>query len=124
LIYTDNYEVYKLLQTYKGWFFVMLTLVVIYILVNNREKRIKIATEKSDNAIKELKRMAYYNPLTNLPNGTKFSKEIRNIINTDSKFALAYIDIDNFKYINDSLGHYRGDEFLKYTADKISQQVK
>ena len=123
-LFTENYEVYRLLQTHKGWFFVLVTIVVIYLLVNNREKRIKKATEKSDKAIKELNRMAYYNPLTKLPNRTKFANEIRNIINTDSKFALAYIDIDNFKYINDTLGHYRGDEFLKFTANKISQQIK
>lgn len=36
-------------------------------------------------------------------------------------FAIIYLDIDNFKYINDTLNHSVGDEFLKYFADKLKQ---
>lgn len=39
-------------------------------------------------------------------------------------FAMVYIDIDNFKYINDTLGHAIGDQFLKYIAIKLQQVVQ
>lgn len=51
-------------------------------------------------------------------------KEINSLIEEgNSRFAVVYIDIDNFKYINDSLGHQTGDIFLKYIANKFKKEI-
>lgn len=58
--------------------------------------------------------LAYYDSLTNLYNRSKIKKEIEKLIKEKNnlKFALLYIGIDDFKYINDSLGHDNGDKLL------------
>jgi len=123
--FTGAFEIYKHLQTYKGWLFVIITMVLVYTLINNREKKIKEATKASSEAIKELKHMAFYDTLTGLPNRAMFANKIKNLANnTKEKFAIAFFDIDDFKYINDTMGHYIGDELLKFIGNKISQEIK
>jgi diguanylate cyclase (GGDEF)-like protein len=65
-----------------------------------------------------------YDHLTDLPNRRAFEKKLLNLINeaeiTGSHFTLFYIDIDSFKYINDSLGHAVGDKVLMSIAKRFS----
>ncbi len=120
-----DFELYKLLQTYKGWIFVLITMILIYILIKNREKRISAATERTFKAIKELKHLAYYDTLTGLPNRVMFVSSIKELSgNSDGNFAIAFLDIDNFKFINDTLGHFVGDDFLKFIGNKLSDEIK
>lgn len=64
--------------------------------------------------------LVYYDTLTGLPNRAMFEHEFDGVLEgslkSDSKLALLYIDIDNFKNINDTLGHGAGDYFLKYVS--------
>lgn len=68
--------------------------------------------------------LAYKNYITNLPNRNYLTKEFPSILSDLNKNnrigALVYIDIDNFRLINDTLGHTAGDVFLK----KISKHFK
>lgn len=124
-VFAGNFEIYKNLQTYKGWIFIFLTMIIVYILINKREKRIINATGESSKAIRELRHMAYYDTLTGLPNRAMFVSKIKNLANSSRQnFAIAFLDIDNFKYINDTLGHYIGDDFLKFMAYKMSKEIK
>ncbi len=78
---------------------------------------------------KELEKVVYYqahyDPLTNLPNRrfliNKLSKLIEN--QTKHKVAVLFMDLDNFKEINDNLGHEIGDKLLKMTADRLKSGV-
>ena len=72
-----------------------------------------------------IEHLAHYDPLTNLPNRTLFQLHAEGLLlETGSvQFAILYIDIDEFKRINDSLGHLIGDEFLKGVADRLRQSV-
>lgn len=72
----------------------------------------------------ELHQLAFYDKLTGLPNRRMFLDHLNQLIrfsnHNSQTFALFFMDLDNFKYINDSLGHEAGDELLI----KIAIQLK
>ena len=72
-----------------------------------------------------IEHLAHFDALTNLPNRTLFQRHAEELLreSTDAQFAILYIDIDEFKRINDSLGHLIGDEFLKGVAGRLRQSV-
>ena len=69
-----------------------------------------------------------YDSLTGLPNRRLLSNQLENEIHRASRHgyfgALLFIDMDNFKNINDSLGHSAGDEVLKKVARRLSQSIR
>jgi len=68
----------------------------------------------------KIEHLAHYDALTDLPNRTLFQLHAEKMLaQTDAKFAILYIDIDEFKGINDSLGHLIGDEFLKAVSARL-----
>jgi diguanylate cyclase (GGDEF)-like protein len=73
----------------------------------------------------KIEHLAHYDPLTNLPNRTLFQRHAERLLleSAGVQFAILYIDIDEFKRINDSLGHFIGDEFLKRVAERLRQSV-
>ncbi len=78
-------------------------------------------------ADEKIAHLAHYDALTDLPNRVLFRERVEAELKraTQGKpFALLYIDIDEFKGINDSLGHHIGDELLKTVASRISACVK
>ncbi|ACV27893.1 EAL domain-containing protein [Kangiella koreensis] len=76
-------------------------------------------------AERELRRLATVDQLTDLKNRTSFRTLFEHLIEDSGRgdqHALLFIDLDNFKRINDSLGHGIGDELLIYVA-KILQEI-
>jgi diguanylate cyclase (GGDEF)-like protein len=70
--------------------------------------------------------LAHYDALTDLPNRTLFREEIKRElphVTPDSQLAVLYIDIDEFKGVNDSLGHMVGDELLKSVAKTLNRVI-
>lgn len=71
----------------------------------------------------EIKKLAYYDTLTGLPNRVLFTDRLKQAITLAGRekreVALLFLDLDNFKTVNDTLGHSHGDRLLKICADRI-----
>jgi diguanylate cyclase (GGDEF)-like protein len=75
-----------------------------------------------------LKFLAYHDPLTGLPNRLLFRDRLEHALaiaqRMDHQVALLYIDVDNFKRINDSLGHEMGDLVLCEVARRLGNSLR
>lgn len=68
-----------------------------------------------------LEEYAYVDSLTGLLNRRAMMENLEQFVHEKSSFALAYFDLDQFKNINDSCGHFTGDTILKNVASRISE---
>ena len=89
------------------------------------EKLQRLTTESTT----EIKRLAYTDTLTNLPNRRMFldclNSEIERLEKTENKaLAVMFLDLDNFKPVNDQLGHDAGDELINVVAQRLSDTVR
>ncbi len=79
-------------------------------------------------AEKEIRFLAFYDGLTGLANRMLFMDRLEQIITDSTRkkkhFALLFLDLDNFKSVNDTLGHHTGDLLLKKVADSIKKSIR
>lgn len=77
---------------------------------------------------KRIENLAQYCQLTKVPNRSHFENIIEQWLERhrreNSEFAVFLLDIDNFKYINDTLGHDSGDKMLQIVADRIKRSLR
>ncbi|QQX82573.1 EAL domain-containing protein [Shewanella sp. KX20019] len=71
----------------------------------------------------ELRKLTNNDLLTNLPNRSNLMVTLGNLVKRDSHHTLMVLDLDNFKKINDSLGHQVGDELLILVSERIKAAV-
>ncbi|HAE99928.1 MAG TPA: hypothetical protein DCO68_03110 [Methylophilaceae bacterium] len=82
----------------------------------------------SKKATEEIQYLAYYDTLTNLPNRRLLVDRLKNALlksqRTGRNGALLFIDLDHFKTLNDSLGHYVGDLLLQQVAERLTSILR
>lgn len=75
-----------------------------------------------------LRYLAYYDPLTSLPNRRSFNEQLNRLLKRSQRHktsaALLFIDLDHFKRINDSIGHARGDSLLVEIAKRLTMELR
>ena len=76
----------------------------------------------------EIRHQALHDPLTGLPNRALFRDRLQHALararRTDTTLAVLFLDVDNFKVVNDSLGHEAGDELLTALAPRLAEAVR
>jgi len=76
----------------------------------------------------EKEHLALHDPLTELANRSLFKTRVEQALNRRRRglnaFAVAFVDLDDFKAVNDSMGHSAGDELLVEVAQRLRQSVR
>ena len=80
------------------------------------------------NAQAQIDTLAFYDPLTHLPNRRLLLDRLEQALHTSTrhtrKSALLFIDLDNFKTLNDTLGHHQGDVLLTQVAQRLKTCIR
>ena len=90
-------------------------------------KEVQVRRE-SRQAQERIQYLAYYDPLTDLPNRTLFADRLQQAMlagrREKQRFALMVMDLDRFKDINDASGHHTGDQVLQQAATRLKACVR
>lgn len=85
-----------------------------------------ITKRKKDEAL--IRQQANYDSITALPNRNLFTDRLNQALSiadrNKTKTALLFIDLDRFKYVNDTYGHHMGDLLLQQVADRLRAEVR
>lgn len=96
--------------------------------LSRRNQELSQAVAEASVAKEHIQRMAYYDSLTSLPNRRLFTEQLKLMLSLANRhnhsLALLFFDLDNFKRINDSLGHDAGDSLLQEVASRLIQAVR
>lgn len=119
---------------YQTWWFALLcTLIPIAIVAAivrvrlARLEREQLEFERLKAAHDEIRTLAFYDPLTALPNRRFLMDRLHKLIHASEPsrhlYGLMLVDLDNFKMLNDTLGHHLGDRLLQEAARRFSTSI-
>jgi diguanylate cyclase (GGDEF)-like protein/PAS domain S-box-containing protein len=106
--------------------YAILTVAIIPGTTNSSCSLLDITDQK--NAEEELRKKAFTDSLTGLPNRQLFNDRLKHAIDNANRnntiVGVLLLDIDEFKDVNDSLGHQAGDRILQFVAERISKSIR
>lgn len=93
-----------------------------------KQQHLETALEELQTANRKIERMATFDSLTGLPNRYLLFERLRSIINLAQRnqrpFGVLFIDLDDFKALNDTFGHRAGDEALIKLAERVRTSLR
>jgi diguanylate cyclase (GGDEF)-like protein len=96
--------------------------------IQKRERELEAEINERKRIEIKLDRLAHYDPVTQLTNRHFFNERLEAVIARSRKFEertiLMFIDLDNFKTVNDTLGHDIGDELLRLVSRRLSETLR
>ncbi len=114
-------ESYPTISMYKGWGFVAVTALLLKFWLATEERR-------RDEFETRLRETAVTDALTGMRNRAAFIEHLEQTVlrarREERRFGLLFIDLDDFKQVNDTLGHAIGDELLREVARRIAATVR
>lgn len=102
-----------------GALLIALLVIILWIFIDNLRRRSLIEEIKESKDIMES--ASQHDFLTGLPNRSKFMSDLEDVINAKRPCTVMMIDIDDFKKINDTMGHTAGDDALKQVAGRLKE---
>ncbi|WP_239618565.1 putative bifunctional diguanylate cyclase/phosphodiesterase [Cohnella mopanensis] len=115
-------EMYARFSMIKGWSYIVMTALLLLYLIYRTTLRMRVAERKLHNQYtellnnrEELRKIAYRDQLTGLPNRLALYENLTLLKDA----SLFYVDLDDFKYVNDTLGHAFGDRLLREISTRI-----
>lgn len=109
----------------SGW---LLALLVLPVYFGVLLMRLKKQASELENLSQRMETLAKHDTLTALPNRSAFYEQIKNeMARADARgqaFAMAFVDLDGFKVVNDNYGHDVGDAVIKSASTRISESVR
>jgi diguanylate cyclase (GGDEF)-like protein len=103
---------------------VVLAMVRQFLALDDHRRLLAVAERQRE----QLDRLAHVDPLTGLENRRRFSDRladaVRASLRTGFPVVVAYVDLDGFKTVNDTLGHAAGDELLRAVAGRLRGAVR
>jgi diguanylate cyclase (GGDEF)-like protein/PAS domain S-box-containing protein len=86
------------------------------------------AADELQEAQRQLQHIAFHDPLTGLPNRVSFQEQLDEALarcpGPGCAVAVLFVDLDNFKLVNDSFGHAAGDELLRAVAERLQRATR
>ncbi len=107
---------------------ILLSKVNVFLSLWTQQRKLAETLAENEKISSKLKRQAEFDSLTGLPNRALFYDRLQQAIlaseRSDKIFALMFIDLDRFKWVNDSLGHDAGDNLLAQVAQRLQECVR
>ncbi|UFT99320.1 EAL domain-containing protein [Radiobacillus kanasensis] len=98
-------------------------MIIVFMMILGRQIYI---VKKNEEFLKEYRFLAYHDPLTGLYNRTSYKNDVQEILELKDELlsvGVLLMDIDRFKNVNDTLGHYVGDCILNQSAKRLRQAL-